>query len=162
MIRPATGKDRLGLGAVYCRSWQAAYQGILPQSFLDSLTPESSAPPADRIRPENNYIYEETDKVVGLVNFGENRDSHSEKWGEIRSIYVLPTHWKQGIGCKLFLAASAALKAAGYDGFYLWVLADNRRARTFYAQMGMAFSGEERTIQIAGKDLSEVKYEYHF
>ena len=40
-IRPATSSDALAIATVHVRSWKTAYPGLIPQSFLDSLTPEA-------------------------------------------------------------------------------------------------------------------------
>lgn len=150
------------MGRVYCLSWKEAYKGIVPQAFLDHLTPEGSSPPADRISSGNNRVFEENGEIIGLVNFGVSRTPMSENFGELRSIYVLPEHWAEGIGSQLFLEAKTELKQAGFDGFYLWVLRDNHRARRFYEKMGMAFTNSEKIDLIGGKELVEVKYEYIF
>lgn len=161
MIRRANANDSIGMGKVYCYSWQEAYKNIVPADFLLSLTPENCAPQGSKISPENCFLFEEDSEILGLVNFGVSRDQ-SEPWGEIRTIYVLPSHWRHGIGRQLFLAASDALEVSGYEGFYLWVLTDNSRARHFYESMGMVTEGENRTITIAGAELSETKYKFSF
>ena len=80
----------------------------------------------------------------------------------MRSIYVLADFWGKGVGRSLFEAASAVLKDRGYDGFYLWVLKENDRARRFYEKMGMVCFDNERTITIGGKELVESRYEMKF
>lgn len=153
MIRNGTANDSLPMGRVYCGAWKAAYAGIVPQDFLDALTPEMAAPPAGRITPENSRVYEVGGVVAGLISF-----AHSGDEGEIRSIYVLPEYWKGGIGRKLFSEACRALRDAGCGKVFLWVLTENARARAFYERMGMKPAGEH-TITIAGKELSETRYE---
>ena len=162
MVRNASQNDRLNIGNIYCHSWKEAYKNIMPYAFLDSLTPEKSAPPHD-ISEKDNLLYEENGEVVGLVNFGKARNTSSdEKTGEIRSIYVLPKYWRRGIGRELFFAAAEKLKSDGYEEFCLWVLKDNMRARLFYRRMGMTPAGEERMINLAGTELSEIKYKFTF
>ena len=39
MIRPAKQTDARALGVVYCQGWQKGYAGLMPQFFLDALTP---------------------------------------------------------------------------------------------------------------------------
>ena len=158
MIRGGTGADSRAMGRVYCEAWKAAYDGILPGGFLDSLTPETAAPPPDRVNPENSLVYEENGVVVGLVNFGESRDEETAGMAEIRSIYVLPGAWKKGVGRELFEAAAEKLHSAGYEKMFLWVLSDNSRARGFYERMGMTACCE-RKINIAGAELGETRYE---
>lgn len=157
MIRYANENDSLGIGKVYCRSWKEAYKGIIPQAFLDSLTSKEQ-----KISVKNNIVYEDNSEIVGIVNFGMGRDAEIENIGEIRSIYVLPEYWSCGIGKKLFKAASDRLKNEGYTSFYLWVLDENKRAKAFYERMGMYITNETRNINISGKDLREIKYNFVF
>jgi len=153
MIRGGCKDDSLAMGRVYCEAWKSAYVGIVPQDFLDALTPEMAAPPAERIAPENCRVYEDGGEVAGLINFVPSGDE-----GEIRSIYVLPTCWKGGVGRRLFSEACGALREAGCGKVFLWVLTENASARGFYERMGMSPAGEQ-TITIAGKELSETRYE---
>jgi len=71
---------------------------------------------------------------------------------------VLPTCWKGGVGRRLFSEACGALREAGCGKVFLWVLTENASARGFYERMGMSPAGEQ-TITIAGKELSETRYE---
>lgn len=158
MIRGAERKDWLELGRVYCFSWKEGYSGLLPADFLSALTPENSAPPAEKIKPDSCVVWENDDAIGGLVYFGAGRDAETEKTGEIYSLYVLPEYWRAGIGSKLFCAAEKALQDAGYAAMYLWVLKENARAQCFYERMGMRPTGEEREIEIAGETLWERKY----
>jgi len=162
LLRNATPEDSIELGKVYCYAWKEGYKNIIPQPFLDSLTVEKSAPAPERINCDNNYVAEDNGKIVGLVNYGQAREKNNDNIGELRSIYVLADFWGKGVGRSLFVAASAVLKDRGYDGFYLWVLKENDRARRFYEKMGMVCSGHVRTIAIGGKELVESRYEMKF
>lgn len=158
MIRAGRAEDSPALGRIYAGAWKAAYRGIVPDDFLDSLTAEKAAPPPAAVRPDNCLVYEADGAAVALVNFGSGRDGGDEDKAEIRSIYILPDYWRGGIGSGLFRAAEDALRQAGYSKLFLWVLADNARARAFYARMGMHES-VSRSIEIAGKPLTELRYE---
>lgn len=156
MIRGGQKYDSPGMGRVYCEAWKAAYAGIVPQEFLDGLTPESSAPPAEKISAENCLVYEDGGIVAGLVTFGPTRDGGDA--GEIRTLYVLPGFWRNGAGSELFATALQKMKDAGYRRVCVWTLTENGRARRFYEKMGM-INADERQIEIAGKMLSETRYD---
>ena len=162
ILRNATPTDAMALGNVYCYAWKEGYKNIIPQQFLDSLTVESSAPRPDRINCDNNHVAEYNGQVVGLVNYGQGRDSENNNMGELRSIYVLADFWGKGIAKSLFEEAYSVLQKRGYVGFYLWVLKENYRARRFYEKMGMVCSGEEKTLTIGGKELVESRYIIYF
>jgi hypothetical protein len=40
IVRPATVEDAPAIAAIHVRVWQYAYRGIVPDSFLDSLSSE--------------------------------------------------------------------------------------------------------------------------
>ena len=156
MIRCAAEADRFAIGRIYCRAWQAAYRGLVSDEFLDSLTDEGCAPPPGRIADGNCLVFEKDGAAVGLVNFGPGRDG--EEMAEIRTIYVLPDCWRGGIGAELLKAAIAELRLRGYSWVFLWTLEGNARARSFYEKQGMRHTGL-RDIEIAGKSLTECRYE---
>ena len=155
MIRGGTGADSAAMGRIYSEAWKKAYAGIVPDEFLNRLTPETTAPPADKISPDNSLVYDVEGEAVGLVSFGPARTGEG---CEIYSIYVRPDHWKSGIGGRLFAAACEKLAADGYKKLILWTLTENSNARAFYERMGMHRTAE-RIIEIAGKPLSETGYE---
>lgn len=157
-VETVQSQDALSLGEVYCTAWKAAYARIVPQDFLDALTPECCAPLPTQIVAANNFVYKQDGKIVGLVNFGACRDEPDGRTGEIRSIYVLPDCWNLGIGRQLFLAAKDALQKQGYVRWIVWTLADNLRARRFYEKQGMINTMRTRMLQLGGKDLLEVQY----
>lgn len=159
MIRPASASDGLAIGKVYCRGWQAAYKGLMPDFFLDALTPENCFAQRSHIAPDRRFVAEADGEVVGTVTYGKPRDVVEDGLAELYSIYVLPEHWGGGHGSKLFRAAADKLKGQGWPGLYLWVLRDNARARLFYEHMGMTITGEDREIEVAGAWLPEVKYQ---
>jgi hypothetical protein len=42
-VRTATAGDAMEVAKVHVRSWQAAYRGLVPDSYLDALRPEDRA-----------------------------------------------------------------------------------------------------------------------
>ena len=159
MIRPAKQTDAQALGAVYCQGWQQGYAGLMPQFFLDALTPANCAPKPDHIAPDRRFVAEVNGAVVGTITFGKGRDGGDEGFAEIYALYVLPEHWRTGQGSALVRSVIDAVKAQGFSGLYLWTLGDNTRARALYEHLGMMPTGQEREFEIAGSYLPEVKYQ---
>ncbi len=149
MIRPAKQSDVWMLGKVYSAAWKTAYRGLMPDFFLEILTPENCAPKPDHIAPDRRLVAVEEDTVIGTVTF----DS-----GEIRSIYLLPDHWGRGVGRELFHGAVTAVRERGGETVTLWVQRDNARARRFFEKMGMKMTENIRETETAGAYLTEVQY----
>lgn len=155
IVRPAKLEDSVTIGKIYCDSWKAAYKGIMPQDYLDALTPDDRT-----INPANYLVLESEEGVVfGLANLGSSRDKERPDWGELRAIYLLPEYWRKGSGTALFQGAEAELGRRGYSRYFLWVLTENVRARRFYEKMGMRLSGREQSFTLGGKELWECRYE---
>ncbi len=77
--------------------------------------------------------------------------------GELYALYVTPAWWSAGAGRALMGSALAALRDDRYPRAVLWVLADNARARRFYARAGFAPDGATNNLAGLGGVL-EVRY----
>lgn len=158
IVRPANPEDAAAIGKIYCESWKAAYRGIVPQDYLDSLTPDDR-----QINPANYLVLEsEESTVFGLANIGASRDKERPDWGELRAIYLLPEYWRKGAGTMLFQAAETKLRQMGFSRYFLWAFCENTRARRFYEKMGLHLSGKEQPFTLGGKELWECQYEKEF
>jgi GNAT superfamily N-acetyltransferase len=78
--------------------------------------------------------------------------------GELYAINVDPDHWGTGAGRALLLAAHAQLARLGYHEAVLWVLPDNHRARRSYETAGWVADGAERSAEVQGVVVPEVRY----
>lgn len=142
---------------VYALSWKTAYRGMIPDDYLDALSETKwtshLSKDSDRL-----LLAIDHDKIVGVSTYSAARDSAMAGWGEIISLYLLPSYYRKGIGTKLLKAAIKELTDIGYRQLYLWVLEDNRSARSFYEQNGFIFSGDRQADQIGGKTVYELRY----
>ena len=163
--RPAAAADLDAVAEVRVRTWQDAYAGIVPQHYLDGLTPAAEA---DRRRPRfprpGEHVAEVAGRVVGWAAIGPYRDEHGDApapgCGEIGAIYVLPAWQGRGVGRQLMAYALADLGRQGLVPVLLWVLADNRPARRFYERAGFAPDGAAHDYEIGGVTLPEVRYRF--
>lgn len=160
-LRTATAEDAAAIARVHVASWQAAYRGLLPDNFLDSLSVESrqegwarSLSTGPRV-----IVYVRDREIAGFVTQGRSRDEDTaEAVGELYAIYVHPTMWGTGAGHGLHDAAVAALVEEGFTEATLWLLAGNTRARDFYERHDWRTDGTSKADQLAGIDVTEVRY----
>jgi ribosomal protein S18 acetylase RimI-like enzyme len=162
-IRLAQIADADGIATVHVRGWQAAYRGIVPDTYLDSLSIEQRAsawralfrgPSAREV-----WVADANQRLIGWVSIGDPRDDDAPTGtGELNAIYVLPEFWSSGVGRALWLRAKQRLAERGFGRATLWVLADNDRAVRFYRAAGFS-PVSERDIEIGGKLLREARYE---
>ncbi|MBE1575228.1 GNAT family N-acetyltransferase [Amycolatopsis roodepoortensis] len=158
MIRPATVEDAWPIAEVNVRSWQSAYQGLLPELYLRDLSVEGRAARwqrtlADPANQGDILVLVEDGTLLGFTAVDRIR-------GELRAIYLDPERWGTGLGRLLLDTAVAALRESGHREATLWVLDTNKRAQRFYAAGGWVPDGATKTDTMPGEDvqLSEVRY----
>lgn len=165
-VRRAIPQDARGIAEVHVRSWQAAYQGLIPQDYLDALDPARQLDArAQRIRGVDwtkggCLVAEDGDRLIGFVHFGATRDNDdgAELIGEVAAIYLASESWGKGFGRELMNAALAHLAGAGYAQVTLWVLDANSRARSFYEKAGFTVDGAVKLDDRGSFQLREVRY----
>lgn len=142
MLRRATPDDAGAIATIHVRSWQAAYQGIVPEALLRSLSIETRAATWRTILLEaasEVYVAEKSQEIIGWISVSRSRDPDAgPATGELWAIYVAPEHWGRGAGRALWKRGESSLKASGFLDVTVWVLKDNRRGLRFYESAGFA------------------------
>jgi GNAT superfamily N-acetyltransferase len=166
-IRPASTGDAAGIAAVHIRSWLAAYP------HLPKTRRASEAGLARRVsfwsrrlqRPRTagcaTFVATYGERVCGFVHLGPSPDPENDRRtsGQVLSIHVEPELTGGGIGARLMARAVSWLQDSGYTDATLWVVADNRRARSFYQKLGWRVDGARRRelLAVEGEDGDEVE-----
>lgn len=145
------------ISRIYALSWKTAYRGLIPDDYLDTISETRWSP---LLRRESNRLLLalEDGRPIGASTYSEARDDKMKGWGEIISLYLLPSHYRRGIGSKLFSKVVETLKDEGYDNSYLWVLEGNRAACAFYEKNGFICNGDINADNIGGKAVNELRY----
>ena len=162
-IRYATWDDIHGMGRVYVDTWKAAYQGMIPKSYLDGLTYESwEERYRSRFSQMEGYhvaVLTDGDRVIGVTSFTRTRDRDLiETCGEIVSIYVLQEYWHQGLGKMMLEWAVKELKKLGFTDCVLWTLEENHRAQRAYERFGFVRDGARQSQEFNGTPVWEIRY----
>ena len=162
-IREALLTDAGGIAKVHVRTWQSAYSGLVPDSYLQSLTVElrtitwirniENALPKTRI-----LIAEWENQIVGFLSVGASREIGPASQGEIFAIYVDPKFQGQSIGSTLMSGGIQTLKNDGFTTAILWVLHDNLPTRSWYESHGWKADGESKLDRQHDFVLTEVRY----
>lgn len=90
--------------------------------------------------------------VKGVINRQRRADAI-----EICEFYVEPFFLGQGIGTQLLDKTVQEARQQGKFSIYLWVIAENQKAREFYEAHGFSASG--KTAVIEGTDKLDMHYE---
>ena len=154
------GDDRLAISRVYEESWKSAYQGIVPQAYLDGIPEGRWAGKLDD--PDwHTLVMLEGERIIGTSTYCASRFRDMPGYGEIVSIYLLPEYVGRGYGRALLKAGMDGLRHLGYVDIFLWVLEENARARRFYERCGFAADGGRLCANLGGAQLQEVRYTRH-
>ncbi|WP_129595891.1 GNAT family N-acetyltransferase [Anaerophilus nitritogenes] len=160
-IKDAKLQDAQTISNIYALSWKAAYQGIIPQRYLDQLKNNFWVEVFQDWISNNIFkvkqIYE-NNISVGCIVYGKARDAMLPKWGEIVSIYIHPDYFRKSYGQKLLDDALADMKKDGYQNIYLWVLQENKNAQLFYEKNGFQCNQDEYNFEIMGKQFTDIRY----
>lgn len=153
-IRRAEPDDAERLSAVHVRTWQLAYEGLVPQAVLDSL---DIAARAERWRATlehpvaRTWVALEGDDLIGFSSSGPARDADPPWPLELWALYVHPR--RHGSGAAMLLADAAL----GELPAYLWVLDGNARAIRFYEKVGFTLDGASKDERMGGALLHELR-----
>jgi ribosomal protein S18 acetylase RimI-like enzyme len=149
------------MGLIHVRAWQAAYRGQMPDAYLDGLSAGERAgmwsgilAREDESRPI--LVAEDEAGIAGFAAAGPATDPPGA--GELYSINVDPDRWGRGCGRELLVAVERELVERGHRQAVLWVLPGNTRARRFYRAAGWVQDGAERTTEVLGVEVFEIRY----
>ena len=162
MIRKAAVSDSEDIARIHVETWRKAYEGIIPADYLHGLSIETRAERWAQMLAEESHgtkvALNENHEVIGWTRSGPSRDEDGEGAGELYAIYLCSKYWGKGIGRELMSDALHELLETGFNTVTLWVFADNKRTIRFYEKAGFKLDGAEKTIEISGRKLREVRY----
>ncbi len=161
-VLPAGPGDSLGLAQVHVQSWRETYPGLLPAGYLERMSVPLYARrwrhQLTRARPTELVLAAEGPD--GLIGYCAGAfDAEASPRAEVFTLYLLREAQGFGLGRRLLRNAARVFHDQGAASLVLWVLADNERARRFYAHLG----GEpvaERAVRGWGGGLTEVRYDW--
>jgi ribosomal protein S18 acetylase RimI-like enzyme len=163
-VREMDAADIESVSTIRVRGWQAAYAGMVPQTYLDAMSTESDAGQRRQWfsrpgRTSRDLVALSDHGPVGWVCFGPCRSEvpGAGRVGEVYALYVSPDLVGQGIGRILLDEAHAQMKGQGFEASALWVLRDNHRARRFYERAGYRADGEVQDDVYDGVTLTELR-----
>lgn len=166
-IRQARPDDIPSIAAIHVTSKQAAYAGIVDQSFLDTKTQnEYEAKWQEWLSEEGvdvSFLFKE-DTPCGFISYGRMQTPppgtskiRPQYTAEIFAIHIHPDHWRKGLGKKLIGHAAQTLKDNKHSSLCLWVLGKNERATKFYDALGGKRLGK-RNVEVGPNKLKELCY----
>jgi ribosomal protein S18 acetylase RimI-like enzyme len=153
-LRAARPEDAEDLARLNLRTALFAYRDIFP--------PEAPAPThedmvgqweqwldPDRDPGRRGFVAEAAGgELVGTVLAGPDPDDRSI--GHLARLNVAPERWAEGIGRRLYDAATGSMTDAGFPAATLWVLERNGRARRWYERLGWRLTDARKVLYAPG------------
>lgn len=161
LIVPAGPGDAAALAEVHVRSWRETYAGLLPDTYLQRMSPGLYARRWRRqlSRAQAGQVVLAAESPAGLVAYCAGALAENGRDGEVFTLYVLARAQGGGLGARLLRTAGRALQANGARGLKVWVLNGNAKARGFYAHLG-GVPVDERDVNGWGGGLRETLYRW--
>jgi ribosomal protein S18 acetylase RimI-like enzyme len=139
-IRRGEPDDWPAIAAIHAASWQSAYRGIYPDSYLDEEVPDErrtfwrdALAVMDR-ELNSVFLAEEDGDPVGFACIRREAEAEGPL---LDNLHVMPERKGRGIGRRLIAAAAEWLVGREpHATLQLVVWFDNRPARAFYARLG--------------------------
>ncbi|HEX6817938.1 MAG TPA: GNAT family N-acetyltransferase [Ktedonobacterales bacterium] len=166
-IREATAEDARGIAEVQVASWQTTYRGLMPESYIASLSIDGRERSLARQLGEPEiatfgYVAEDDSRgtpalIVGFALGGPRREGSADYDGELYAIYLLADTQGHGLGRQLVRAVTQHLAREGITSMLVWVLEANP-SRHFYEALGGVLLPERLSFVAAGTPLVEVSY----
>jgi ribosomal protein S18 acetylase RimI-like enzyme len=161
-IRPANlPEDIPAIARLHVDTWRAAYNRIMPQEFLDSLTyADREEQLGERFETwKGGFVFVacEASEIVGFVWAGPAHSAQPAGDAEIYSLYVAPGKQGRGVGRALMQTAARELLGRGLSSAFLYVFKENAPARRFYESLGGRLAGE-KLYSPGAFTISEVSY----
>ena len=117
------------------------------KAFAHIYPPDEYPYPDDDIRDVWRAALADRDVEVYVAELdGELVGSVSVGGGFLSALYVVPEHWRGGVGSALHDFALERLRARGESEAKLWTLEANQDGRRFYERRGWSLNGETRVV----------------
>lgn len=143
---------------LYTAAWKAGYKGLLPQKYLDELTPDK----INSVIDDGSFVALDGERIAAHCHARAAGEQEWRGWGEIHTMYTHPDYWRQGYGTAAFKRAEEYLYERGYDEVYLYVLEGNERAERFYKAQGFFPNGGTLCCEIADTVVTDNRFTKYY
>lgn len=158
LIRSMETSEISTVVGIYVDTFKATARAYVTDTFMNSLTHENARQRFEGIlnkeeRRPFSYVAEHDGKIVGYAIGALAGNPPKGYEGELKTIYILPSYHRMGIGRKLIGAVAEHFdRDMVAQSMFLGVFKDNEPARRFYkALRGREI--DEQLVEIRGEKL---------
>ena len=164
-IRLAKPVDVIDMAEVHMRSWDAAYQNIIPAEYIREKNAGRRAL-YQRVITEDNtfaYVIRHKDQTIGVIKVAPAQDEDmDDSVYELHYFYLHPDFFRKGIGSQAMDFAFDISRGLNKQCMVVWVLAKNVNAIGFYKKCGFAADGKTMEHEWGGKILDVIRMKKAF
>ena len=164
-IREATLNDIPAVAKMHVESWNRTYKGIIDQDYLDNMK-NNLEKRIERMKNEfhlRKMIVATIDnEIVAFSEFTLTNDFSKDLDidCELCGLYVKNEYIGTGIGTQVFNYIRNLFIKHNRHKMGLWCAKENNNAVGFYKSKG-GNQVKEKTFKLAGKEYSEIAFEYY-
>lgn len=161
-FRRATADDAAAIAALRVDSWRATYRGVMPDAYLDGMKTEESTAMWSQVLLADVptvavFVALAGDEIVGFASGMLLTPTKLDFDAELTAIYLKPIAQRGGVGRRLLALVADAMQQKGAEGLLVWVISDNKPARSFYEELGAELQVEQ-PFNWDGLELMEAGY----
>jgi len=156
-LRKALPVDVHDIARIHVNSWKTAFEGLMPQKYINGYTCSSRIDEWNRViktNAETVVVAECDSKVVGLMSYSAHL--HLLDTLELSKIYLCPTVYGKSIGSKFMNYLMNEAEAKGIKVINLYVLDNNESAIRFYMKHGFVYSDGYVSEEFEGETIIDV------
>lgn len=138
IIRKMLEADIPDVQYVAKKSWNATYQGIIPEDVQNSFLKVAYSDEMLKKRLDQIiFVAEHDEKIIGFINLKETEQPNTY---DLSAIYLLPDYQGKRIGSRLIAHSIEPIK--NFEKIFLEVEKDNINAVNFYKKLGFKIVDE--------------------
>ena len=163
LIRHATGRDAPRIAGIQVRSCQAACHVLVPETKLREMDASRCAMEWKDVLgtscQQTVLVAMRGTRMAGFCTLSQSEDPDAgPATAEIGSFFIDPLAWGRGAGHELAEEVLDQAKRRGYSRITQWVIGGNDRAKRFCESLGFSTDGSEKTEEISGCPVRELRY----
>lgn len=140
-IRIARNTDIKVIARIYIDTWKSTYQGLVPNTFLDTLSYQEAEIKWMRFLQDitrGSFIYVACNECAEVVGFAAARVNQQEDpfEGELYALYLSPATQGLGIGKRLISEVATHFLSEQMSSMMVCVMKKNQSGRGFYKRLG--------------------------
>ena len=138
IIRKMLEADIPDVQYVAKKSWNATYQGIIPEDVQNRFLKVAYSDEMLKKRLDQIiFVAEHDEKIIGFINLKETEQPNTY---DLSAIYLLPDYQGKRIGSRLIAHSTEPIK--NFEKIFLEVEKDNINAVNFYKKLGFKIVDE--------------------